>query len=144
MDTVYFDSKKFEIKEGKSGTGLGLYSKTTFKRGELLQLLEGRVQPYKNQHSVQIAASLHFIDYDFTGYLLHSCVPNAVLDLTALELWALRDISKEEGISIDYTMTEDTFFVQFPCLCNNVSQCRKWITGRKEKINEEGLLFLSK
>jgi hypothetical protein len=37
---------------------------------------------------------------------------------------------------MDYAETEDTLFKQFPCSCGS-SNCRGWITGRKEMVNGE-------
>jgi hypothetical protein len=61
--------------------------------------------------------------------------------MNKLEVWALQDIEKGEALTMDYAQTEDKLFKQFPCSCGAIN-CRKWVTGRKESINETGRRYL--
>ena len=60
-----------------------------------------------------------------------------------LEIWAVKAIAAGEAITVDYATTEDRLVKQFPCGCGD-DICRRWIKGRKEKINEAGQAYLSK
>ncbi|WP_020590009.1 SET domain-containing protein-lysine N-methyltransferase [Desulfobacter curvatus] len=117
--------------------GSGIYVKRSFKKGEMVARMAGITVPYILQHTLQISPFLHLYDPHFTGLLLHSCDPLVSLDMNKLEIWALRDIEKGDALTMDYAQTEDKLFKQFPCSCGAIN-CRKWVTGRKESINEAG------
>ena len=63
------------------------------------------------------------------------------LDMNEFEVWALRDIEAGHALTMDYASTEDILFRQFPCLCGTPN-CRNWITGRKEEVNDEGVAYI--
>ena len=117
--------------------GNGIYVNRRFKKGEMVARMTGITVPYVLQHTLQITPHLHLYDPDFSGLLLHSCDPLVFLDMNKLEIWALQDIKKGVPLTMDYASTEDTLFRQFPCGCGSIN-CRRWITGRKEQINEVG------
>jgi hypothetical protein len=56
-----------------------------------------------------------------------------MVDLTIV---ALKDIRANNFLYMDYAETEDILFKQFPCSCGS-SNCRGWVTGRKEMISGE-------
>ncbi len=118
-------------------TGSGIYVKRNFKKGEIVARMAGITVPYILQHTLQISPFLHLYDPHFTGLLLHSCDPLVSLDMNTLEIWALQDIEKGAALTMDYAQTEDILFKQFPCACGTIN-CRGWVTGRKEAINDEG------
>ena len=122
-------------------TGAGIYVKRSFKKGEMVARMAGITVPYILQHTLQISPFLHLYDPHFTGLLLHSCDPLVSLDMNTLEVWALQDIEKGAALTMDYAQTEDKLFKQFPCSCGAIN-CRKWVTGRKEAINETGQQYL--
>jgi hypothetical protein len=93
--------------------------------------------------TLQISPTLHMYDPWFCRFLLHSCDPNLRIDMAELRIWAIKEITPEDYLSIDYTFTEDRLSSQFACQCNAVN-CRRWITGRREQPNVEGQLFLAK
>jgi len=110
----------------------------------------GRVYPLKGQivhqitqHTLEISSERHFLDTQFAGYLMHSCEPNAQLNMQNLSLEILCDIAKGELVTIDYAHTEKKLYRQFPCACNE-SSCRTWIKGKDEKPNEKGMALLRK
>lgn len=131
----------FTVCRRETGKGFGVYSKKDIKRGELVARITGNIVPNISQHTLQITPTTHMYDPYFTGYLLHSCSPNIYLDMTEFEIWALRDIEAGGPLTMDYASTEDILFKQFPCLCDS-PDCRIWITGRKEEVNEEGLGYI--
>ncbi len=123
-------------------TGSGIYVKRDFKKGEIVARMAGITVPYILQHTLQISPFLHLYDPHFTGLLLHSCDPLVTLDMSKLEIWALQDIEKGVALTMDYAQTEDILFKQFPCACGAVN-CRGWVTGRKETINDAGNKYLN-
>jgi len=132
---------EFTVCRREDGTGTGVYTKQAIKRGELITRITGNIVPDITQHTLQITPTTHLYDPHFTGYLLHSCSPNIYLDMTEFEIWALRDIEVGQALTMDYATTEDILFKQFPCLCGTPN-CRYWITGRKEEVNDEGLDYI--
>jgi hypothetical protein len=84
---------------------------------------------------------LHLYDPWFCRFLLHSCDPNLVVDVTAMEVRAVRDIHAGDYLTLDYAATEDVIASQFACHCG-AAHCRGWIAGRGEEANEVGRAFL--
>lgn len=139
--TGYPQKNDFELANIDDKYGSGIVARRPFKQGQLVARISGDIVSQVKLHTLQINPTQHLFDPYFSGYLVHSCRPNAILDMQALEIWALRDIQAGELLTIDYTMTEDILSRQFPCLCES-PQCRLWITGRKETINEAGRQYL--
>lgn len=139
-DKDYPSEKDFTIKQNRE-TGSGIYVKRDFKKGELVARSAGIMVPYVLQHTLQMTPDLHLYDPHFLGLLLHSCDPLVSLDMNKLEIWALQDIKKGKALTMDYAQTEDILYRQFPCVCGSIN-CRHWITGRKEEINEMGRKYL--
>ena len=135
-DKDYPSEEDFSVKKTQK-TGNGIYVKREFKKGELVARMAGITVPYILQHTLQMTPSLHLYDPHFSGLLLHSCDPLVSLDMNKLEIWALKDIEKGEALTMDYAQTEDILYKQFPCVCGAIN-CRGWVTGRKEEINEFG------
>ena len=139
----YPKQEDFTVSRRETGKGAGVYTKKDIKRGELVARITGNIVPNISQHTLQITPTTHLYDPYFTGYLLHSCSPNIYLDMTEFEIWALRDIDAGHPLTMDYASTEDILFRQFPCFCETPN-CRFWITGRKEEVNDEGLSYINK
>lgn len=137
----YPSRSSFVVKKKKEEIGYGVYSKKIIERGCLVARFTGQIVHEVVQHSLQINQTTHILDMHFAGYLLHSCNPNAILDMSDFTIWALQDIEKGEALTIDYATTEDVLYRQFRCLCKSPN-CRHWISGRKEKISEEGLMYI--
>lgn len=131
----------FVVEQREEGKGKAVYSRHGHARGELIARFTGTVLPYRTQHTLQINPAVHLLDAEFVGYLAHSCSPNVFVDMQGLEVWALEDVGPESALTMDYAATEDQLFKQFACLCGSPG-CRHWITGRKERINEEGEDYL--
>lgn len=143
LDSGYPKKEDFTVHSRESGKGYGVYTKKSFVRGELVARITGNIVPKVTQHTLQMTPTTHMYDPYFTGFLLHSCSPNIYLDMTEFEIWALRDIEAGQPLTMDYATTEDILFKQFPCLCGTPN-CRYWITGRKEEVNQEGQVHISK
>lgn len=134
-------SERHNVDERESGKGKAVYTNLRHQRGELVGTFSGTVLNHRTQHTLQLNDDLHLLDLNFVGYLAHSCSPNVFVDLQKAEVWALRDIQPGEALTMDYASTEDELFRQFACLCDS-PDCRLWITGRKETVNEEGHRYL--
>jgi diaminopimelate decarboxylase len=103
--------------------------------------LKGKIVNKVAQHTLEISPDRHFLDTKFAGYLMHSCEPNARINMQNLTLEVLRNITVGELLTIDYAHTEKKLFRQFPCTCNS-SLCRFWIKGNAETISPEGAAYL--
>lgn len=62
--------------------------------------------------------------------------------MAEFELWAIKDIAAADLLMMDYASTEDALMRQFECRCG-APNCRGWITGAKERANDEGAAFLA-
>ena len=120
----------------------GLKGKVAFQKDERVAKLSGILVDHATLDTIQITPTLYFSDPWFCRFLLHSCDPNLGIDITNLEVRALKDIPPCEYLTIDYTATENEIAFQFACNCG-ASNCRGWITGSSEEINEEGRAFLA-
>lgn len=137
----YPTRKDFSIKAKDGEVGYGVYTKKPFKRGSMVARFSGNIINQVVQHSLQINPASHVHDPHFAGLLLHSCSPNVALDMLDFTIWAIKDIEAGEALTMDYATTEDMLFKQFKCVCES-GNCRHWITGRKEQVNEEGEAYL--
>ena len=131
----------FSVNNNDKEKGYGVYSLKSFKRGSLVSRFSGKILKTITQHSLQINSESHIFDPDFAGLLLHSCDPNIVLDMNDFSIWAIKDIDSGDALTMDYASTEDYLYRQFKCLCDS-DNCRQWITGRREEVNEEGGVWL--
>ncbi len=131
----------FAVTSVNGKVGMGVKAKVRFQRGRLVAKFTGQLSNQILQHTLQVSPQAHLHDPWFVGLLTHSCAPNCVLDMQRLEIWALADIEPGELLTIDYAVTEDTLHRQFACGCGS-SACRKWITGRREPVNEMGRAYL--
>jgi len=142
LNSHYPTHNEFVIKQDKENQGSGVFVKKAYKRGELVARFTGHIVPFLMQHTLQINSTTHLHDVYFSGLLLHSCNPNIVVDMQNFEIWAIQDIKAGDALTMDYASTEDILFKQFPCFCQSPN-CRKWITGRKEKLNQAGIDYLN-
>lgn len=136
----YPSSKDFAVVRRDDNSGLGVLTHRAFKKGDLVAAMTGEIIHEITQHSLQIEPGVHLYDTYFAGYFLHSCLPNVELDMQNMKVYAVQDIQAGDYLTMDYAQTEDVLFKQFPCSCGS-SQCRGWITGRKEMIDESNPLY---
>lgn len=114
--------------------GRGVITYRAFAKGEIIARMAGYVVHEIRQHTLQLTPETHLYDPYFSGFFLHSCSPNISLNMVDLTVVALKDIPANSFLYMDYAETEDVLFKQFPCSCGS-SNCRGWVTGRKEMIN---------
>jgi SET domain-containing protein len=131
----------FVVEDRRDGKGLGVYALRPYARGELIAVVSGPIVGEHRLHTLQLTPDSHLYDPEFTGCLLHSCDPNAVIDPAKRTVTALKDIRTGEAITVDYAHTEDRLVKQFACMCGSPN-CRRWIKGRKEEITPEGRDYL--
>ena len=117
--------------------GICVRSLVAFSAGDVLDRFSGDIGPELTQHSLQVSPGQHITGTRFVGLLSHSCDPNCRLDMERFELIARRDIAAGDLLMIDYAETEDVLYNQFACGCG-ASDCRSWIIGRKDDVNQAG------
>jgi hypothetical protein len=142
VDDTLPNSEQFAVTAVNGRVGRGIRAISRFERGTRVAKFAGTLSNTVFQHSLQVSPQTHLHDPHFVGLLSHSCAPNCVLDMQRLEILALLDIGPGELLTIDYAVTEDSLFRQFPCNCGS-SHCRRWITGRREAVNQEGKAYLA-
>ena len=123
----------YEIrKAGKKGKGV--FALKGYRKGEVVECLEGKPVGERTEYSVQVGPSKH-IDTTSPVFLNanHSCNPNCGIKIGKNGmpcLTAMAAIKKGEEIAWDYAMTEWEFSWKMPCLCES-RNCRKMIDGYK-------------
>lgn len=131
-DPLYPKKSDFEIHKTSKNKGLGVITKRAFAKGELLAKLAGPKVSEIKQHTLQIDDKFHLHDTYFSGYFLHSCDPNIQVDMSRLEVTALKPIKKNTYLYMDYSDTEDYLFRIFRCGCGS-KKCRGIIRGKKDE-----------
>jgi len=126
--------KDFRVVLKNHVSGMGVMTYKFFAKGDLVCALAGEIITDIRQHTLQIEPNLHLYDTYFSGYFLHSCSPNIILDMKNLLVYATKNIKPMEYLLMDYAQTEDYLFKQFPCSCG-AKNCRGWVTGSKELPN---------
>ncbi len=135
-------SAKFIVVETGDARGRGLKGKAAFHKDEYVAKLSGVIVNHTTLDTIQITPMLYFADPWFCRFLLHSCNPNLEINVENLHVKALKDISSGEYLTIDYATTDDTVTFQFACNCG-APNCRGWVKGRAEELNEEGRAYLA-
>ncbi len=124
------------IKVGKSTIeGNGIFAAEPIRRGDRIQYIAGKIVkklPKTKEEALSIPnwfglSRQNWIDPEGTPFrfLNHSCEPNAAIAGRKI-LTALRDISEDEEITIDYSITDADTLWEMPCLCK-AKTCRKTI-----------------
>lgn len=131
------DNPKVTVKKTKK-YGKTLFAAQDIKKDEIIaDWTGGRVYqatkatelpnepPYFVQnHAIQFAED-KYIDYDGIGrYFAHSCDPNCGFQ-GKFKVVAMRDINKDEELTLDYAMSEDSDW-RLECRCGS-KKCRKII-----------------
>lgn len=127
--------ERFSIVRVGDDVGQGVMTHVAFEAGELIFAFTGFFSREITQFSLQVREGLHLHDPYFMGKILHSCDPNAIVDMETRTFTALRHIEPGEYITMDYASTEDYLFKTFPCSCG-AEHCRGIVTGRKQRIPE--------
>ncbi len=134
------------------GYGTGLFAKKNLKQGERLIVIGGYIMTIEEEsnlggkcsdNGVQITEDLVISiskssEYEGYNFLNHNCEPNSGFR-GQIFLVAMRDIKKDEQITIDYAMvlykTSKGPRYKLECLCGN-PKCRKSITDMDWKRSD--------
>lgn len=104
----------------------GLYTTQAIDAGEVLYVVPmNRISLAPNSHYAKIGEKRWVDDAAVLNWVNHSCNPSVELVLTDNEppkLRALRNISPDEEITVDYNKTE-TGGTETPCTCGD-KNCR--------------------
>jgi SET domain-containing protein len=107
---------------------LSLVASDTISPGEVIVACShGEVTGHRTWRTVQIGQNRH-IKNELLDYVDHSCHPNAVFVIEALQLVALRAIAAGEPITFFYPGTEVELAEAFQCSCGS-ERCLGWVTG---------------
>lgn len=126
--------ERFEVKEGRPGTGRGLFAKEPIKKGEFILEYIGNRIPSKEADTMK-SRYLFEIDEKWTidgppeinlaGYINHSCEPNVEAEIEEgddgedhINIYATRAIKAGEELYIDYGKEYfDEFIKPVGCKC---------------------------
>ena len=120
----------FEVHEARPGTGQGLFARVPFKKGAFIVEYTGVRIPTKeaDQHQGRYLFEIEGTPWTLDGepsksparYINHSCDPNAEarVEDEHINMYAVRDISPLEEITIDYGEEYyDQFIRPVGCKC---------------------------
>lgn len=128
------EAKRFIVKEGRPGTGYGLYARMPIAQGEFVIEYVGRKITTKIADESP-SRYLFEIDSEWTidghppentaGYINHACVPNVEAEIEEgndgedrINIYALRDILPGEELTMDYGQEYfDEFIKPIGCKC---------------------------
>lgn len=126
-------SKVYVSRAGNLGEGI--FAKTDIKKDEIIFIVKGSIKKndYSPKSSVEgpnwLALAKHKwispFDDNPWRYINHSCKPNAGLK-GKVTVVAMKNIKKNEQITIDYSITEDDPYWKMKCNCGQ-KNCRKII-----------------
>ena len=149
MGTVYVAQTK--------NTGKGLFAKTNIRKNEKIFVVKGKIikedmyyaGPYHKCGPRWLAIGrskwVSPLRNNPWWFINHSCRPNAGLK-GSVTVIAMRNITKGEQITIDYSITEDDPYWKMECECGN-NDCRKIIRSIRflpEKNFEKYKPFITK
>ena len=119
----------FVVKNGIHG--VGVFTTTEVKKGELLFKMKGAILEAPTRTSVQISENKHIED-KLAGCMNHNCSPSAKVDRASQSFISLKDLRAGEEITFNYNQNEDVMASPFICEC-----CRKLIGGRELGTKED-------
>lgn len=130
----------FALLKSPEEIGNMIVSKVSFQEGDLIANLSGFIVSYQTLYTLQMEEGQYISDTFFSGYLTHSCEPNAELKFNPYSIYALKKIIPGTLLTIDYEKTEDYLAQEFTCKCGSTN-CRKYIMGKKasEQYEQEEL-----
>ncbi len=127
-----------KIYVGKSEiAGTGLFSNRDIKKGEVVFIMKGRILKMNNSNRKNLLSMPNIVGIDKDlwidpikpyVYINHSCDPNTSVR-GRVTFVALRNIKKNEEITFDYSISEDTSWTM-RCGCG-ARDCRGIIRGTR-------------
>lgn len=134
IDSVYSllmknADERFEVREGRAGTGLGLFAHVDIPKGAFILEYTGKKIPTKVADKMT-SRYLFEIDEQWTidgedesntaRYINHSCEPNVEAEIEdgRIMIRGLRNIKKGEELTIDYDLEYYNEFIRpVGCKC---------------------------
>lgn len=126
----------FALVRSPEEIGNMIISLVTFHEEDLIANLSGFIVSYQTLYTLQMDKGVYLSDTFFSGYLSHSCDPNAKLAFNPYRLIAIKKIIPGTKLTIDYEETEDYLAQEFTCKCGSPN-CRKYIMGREARKKYE-------
>ncbi|MEK6844807.1 MAG: SET domain-containing protein-lysine N-methyltransferase [Nanoarchaeota archaeon] len=134
----------------KSFDGKGLFAKESIKKDEFLFIVKGKIRKedkyYEGNYFLEgprwLAVGKHKwiipLRKNPWWFINHSCSPNAGL-VGKNKVVAMKNINKNEEITLDYSITEDDPNWEMKCKCDD-KKCRKIIKSYRflpKKLKEK-------
>jgi hypothetical protein len=105
-------------------------SRRRFSAGDAIWPVSG-APTAQSPRTIQVGSATHVEDAGGLVHLNHSCRPNAVIDASGLPmLFALRDITAGEELTVFYPSTEWTMVRPFVCSCG-AAECVRIVAGAR-------------
>lgn len=118
-----------KIRVGSTAMGQNIICVEPFQAGALIFQIDGVEVTEPTTHTVQLDSTRHVDPLTAVWRLTnHSCSANAIMDVDARELRALRAIAAGEEITFNYLTTEWSMASPFTCQCAS-QQCHGQIRG---------------
>lgn len=139
--------KKLYIAESKLD-GHGVFAQEPIKAGEFVSYIKGSIVKMVNVTEADSVAFPNWVGFKKDAwidptpplkYLNHSCEPNCGIRGTKTVM-ALKNIKKNEELTIDYAITEMDMDWYIMCTCGN-KICRKKITSIQTLTNSRFLKY---
>lgn len=127
---------RFEIRFIGDGVGQGVVALASFEPGDIIFRFTGTFSNEITQFTLQVTEDLHLHDPFFMGKILHSCDPNAHVDMATRTFTAVRAIRPGDFVTMDYAQTEARLFKPFQCACGSAN-CRGWVQGYLERTENQ-------
>jgi uncharacterized protein len=135
---------RFEVREARPGTGLGLFARTAIKKGDFILEYTGTKIPTATADESD-SRYLFEIDDVWTldgpvpentaGYINHDCHPNVEAEIEdgRIMIYAQKDIAEGEELTIDY---DEEYFDEFlrPTGCKCASCERGLISPHMKSV----------
>ncbi len=109
----------------KKNVGIGLIAERSFKKGDTVLKLKGKIINSPTKTSIQLFKNKHIEDL-FGKYINHNCYPNTKINKN--KVVAIKNISSGNEITFNYNENEDKLSNPFICTC-----CNKKIKGLLNK-----------
>jgi hypothetical protein len=98
--------------------GSGVVAARDIEKGAIVHSWAGaRLLPHPTYQSVQVGPNRHVYDPACLNLLNHSCDPNLRVDVERRAVTALRDVARDELLTIFYPATEWEMARPFRCRC---------------------------
>jgi hypothetical protein len=132
--------ERFEIRHIGDGVGEGVVSLVGFQPGDVIFQFTGSFSSAITQFTLQVSDGLHLHDPFFMGKVLHSCAPNATVDMQTRTFTAIKPIQPGEFVTMDYAQTEARLFKNFECCCG-APNCCGYVMGYEERAEQAAALL---